>query len=171
MTNRKKLFYLWPAAVLAAVILLCTVINPLCRYAYTRHFVAQRDRQLARMLAHDLDTAQITDFSKPMFFIGSGTTQTNASCLDLSGGDYDIFSVFAVEDALSLNTVESSDYIVSYLQKLGYAYTAPTEADYENYESEIFEYAPLWKAFPWYDGVMETEHCILVQLEQVPLEN
>lgn len=164
-TKQKKL-PLWPALVILSVILILFILNPVCRYFYTKDFVARSDVQLAKMLSHDLDTANITDLSKPMVFIGSGTTTTNGSCLDLSTGKYDIYSIFAVGDALDLDAVESSQYIVKHLNKLGYDYTAPTAVDWTAYDAEISAVLPLEKAFPWYRSIAETEHCIVVQLSQ-----
>ena len=81
-----------------------------------------------------------------------------------AGGKYNIYSIFAVADALELDTVEASQYIVEHLNAMGYSYTAPTAEDWEKYRTEMSEHIPLWKAFPWYDSVKETEHCIIVQL-------
>lgn len=170
MSETKKKLPLWPVFIPLAVIVLLVFISPLCRYLYTRQFVANRDIQLAAMLYDSLSDMGITSFEKPMFFIGCGETVTNGSCLDLSTGKYDIYSVFAVEEALSLDTVESSRHIVSYLNHLGYPYTAPTADDWTAYEPELSEHIPLWKAFPWYESIMETEHCIIVQLEQVEIQ-
>lgn len=170
MSETKKKLPLWPALIPLAMIVLLALISPVCRYIYTRQFVAGRDLQLAQMLYDNLTDMGITSFEKPMFFIGCGETVTNGSCLDLSTGQYDIYSIFAVEDALSLDTVASSQHIVSYLNQLGYQYTAPTAEDWTAYELELSEHIPLWKAFPWYESIMETEHCIIVQLEQVQIE-
>ena len=164
--NTQKRLPLWPAFVILIVILIFIILNPVCRYFYTKDFVAKSDVQLAEMLAYDLETAGITDFHKPMFFIGSGTTTTNGSCLDLSTGKYDIYSIFAVGDALDLNTLESSQYIVQHLNKLGYDYTAPTAENWTAYEAEVNAVLPLEKAFPWYRSMTETEHCIVVQLSR-----
>ena len=167
MSETKKHLPVWPIFIVLLVIIILFVLNPLCRYFYTKDFVERGDEQLAEMLAHDFETAGITDFEKPIFFIGSSTTRTNGSCLDLSTGKYDIYSVFAVADALSLDTVETSQYIVEYLNSLGYHYTAPTAEDQTAYEAELSEHIPLWKARPWYDSIKETEHCIIVQLTHV----
>ena len=139
----------------------------MCRYFYTKDFVKRGDVQLAELLYDNFETAGLADSDKPVFFIGSSETRTNASCLDLSAGKYSIFSVFAAGETLELDTVEASRYIVEYLNGLGYDYTAPTAEDWTMYEAELAEHIPLWKAFPWYDSVLETEHCIIVQLTQV----
>ncbi len=164
MPQNKKRLPLWPALTVLIIIIVLFALNPVCRYFYTKDFVARGDVQLAEMLADELETAGITNLQKPMFFFGSSTTRTNASCLDLSTGKYRIHSVFAAADALHLDTVESSQYIVSYLNDLGYGYTAPTEEDMNAYQAEIDASIPLEKSFPWYDCVLETEHCIFVQL-------
>ena len=166
MSDTRKQLPKWPIFVVLIVIIILFILNPLCRYFYTKDFVARGDEQLAELLADNLETAGITDFSKPIFFIGANGTRTNASCLDLSTGKYRIFSVFDVAHALELDTVESSRYIVAYLNGLGYEYTAPTTEDWTAYEGELSEHIPLWKAHPWYDSVKETEHCIIVQLTQ-----
>ena len=166
MQENKKRLPLWPVFVILIVILILFILSPVCRYFYTKDFMARSDEQLAEMLAHDLETAGITDLGKPVFFIGSGTTRTNGSCLDLSTGKYNIYSVFAVRDALDLDTLESSQYIVAYLNKLGYHYTAPTTEDWTAHETELNAILPLEKAFPWYNSVAETEHCIVVQLSR-----
>lgn len=164
--TKQKRLPLWPALVILSVILILFILNPVCRYFYTKDFVAKSDAQLAEMLANDLETAGITNLEKPIFFIGSGTTRINGSCLDLSTGKYDIYSIFAVGDALDLDAVESSQYIVTHLNKLGYDYTAPTDEDRTAYEAEINAVLPLEKAFPWYRSMAETEHCIVVQLSR-----
>lgn len=167
MSETKKTLPLWPIwAVLIVIILLC-VLNPLCRYVYTKNFVSRGDEQLAELFADNLEAAGVTSLDKPMFFIGSSETRTNASCLDLSNGKYHIFSIFAAADALELDTVESSRYIVEHLNSMGYQYTAPTAEDWTKYEAEMSEHIPLWKAFPWYESIKETEHCIIVQLTPV----
>ncbi|MBO5347057.1 MAG: hypothetical protein J6A45_02865 [Lachnospiraceae bacterium] len=164
--TKQKRLPLWPALMILSVILILFISNPVCRYFYTKDFVVKSDAQLAEMLAHDLETAGITDPKKPIFFIGSGTTRTNGSCLDLSTGKYNIYSIFAVGEALDLDAVESSQYIVKHLNKLEYDYTAPTAADWATYEAEINAVLPLEKAFPWYRSMTETEHCIVVQLSR-----
>lgn len=164
MSKKEKKLPIWPVLVLASVILSAVLLAPFCRYLYTKDFVKRGDIQLAQMLAHDFETADISSFEKPIFFIGAGITRTNASCLDLSTGAYDIFSVFAVSDALDLDTVAASQYIIDYLNGLGYSYTAPTEEDWNMYEEELSALLPLWKSFPWYSSMAETEHCIIVQL-------
>lgn len=164
--TKQKRLPLWPALVILSVILILFILNPVCRYFYTKDFVAKSDAQLAEMLANNLETAGITNLEKPIFFIGSGTTRTNGSCLDLSTGNYTIYSAFAVGDALDLDTLESSQYMVAHLNKLGYHYTAPTTKDWTTYEAEINAILPLEKAFPWYNSVAETEHCIVVQLSR-----
>lgn len=164
MSKNTKKLPVWPLLLVIALILGAYLLNPLCRYLYTKDFVRRGDIQLAEMLAHDFETADISSFEKPIFFIGTGTTRTNASCLDLSTGEYDIFSVFAAGDVLDLDTVAASQYIVSYLNELGYSYTAPTADDWQAYQDEISATLPLWKSFPWYSSMAETEHCILVQL-------
>ncbi len=167
MSNPQKPLPKLPIFIVIFVIAALFLLNPVCRYVYTKDFVARRDIQLAELLDHDFETAGIQNRDKPVFFIGSLQTVTNASCLDLSAGKYDIFSIFEAADKLNLDTVESSQYIVSHLNQLGYSYTAPTADDWKLCEAEISEHVPLWKAFPWYDSVMETEHCIIVQLTQV----
>lgn len=164
MSETKKRLPVWPVFVVLILVIILFILNPLCRYVYTKDFVTRGDEQLAELFADNLETAQISSLDKPMFFIGASKTRTNASCLDLSGGKYNIFSIFAVADALELDTVEASQYIVKHLNDMGYAYTAPTSEDWEKYEAEMYEHIPLWKAFPWYDSVKETEHCIIVQL-------
>ena len=164
MTEKKKHLPVWPLCLVLAVILILSELNPICRYVYTKDFVKRSDEQLAELFANDIETKDLTGSEKPVFFYGSAGTRTNASCLDLSTGQYDIFSVFDAADALELDTVEASQYIVNYLNGLGYDYTAPTAKDWELYEKEMAEFVPLWKLFPWYDGIYETEHCIIVQL-------
>ena len=164
MSETKKRLPIWPIFVVIIIIIVLFILNPLCRYVYTKDFVARGDEQLADLLADNFETAGVTSLDKPVFFIGSGETRTNASCLDLSSGKYDIFSIFAVADALETDTVESSRYIVEHLNEMGYNYTAPTEEDWIKYEAEMSEHIPLWKSFPWYESIMETEHCIIVQL-------
>lgn len=171
MNPKEKHLPLWPIPALIIIIILLSMLNPLCRYFYTKDFVARSDMQMAQMLADELRDAGITDINKPIYFIGSGTTRTNASCLDLSNDKYDIFSVFAAADALNLSTLESSRYIVAYLNDLGYAYTSPDSEHFAAYESEINAVLPLPKSFPWYDSVLETEHCIIVQLSSENPEN
>lgn len=171
MSETKNRLPIWPILVVLIVILILLVLNPVCRYLYTKDFVVRGDEQLAELLADNFEVAGITALDKPIFFIGSNETRTNASCLDLSDGKYNIFSIFDVADALELDTVESSQYIVAHLNDMGYHYTAPTEQDWIQYESEISEHIPLWKAFPWYESVKETEHCIIVQLTPVDLFN
>ncbi len=164
MSQNKKSLPLWPAVIVLIIVLLLCLLNPLCRYFYTKDFVAKSDVQLAEMLAHELETAGITALEKPMFFFGSADTRTNGSCLDLSTGKYNIYSVFAARDVLNLDTVECSRYIVAYLNSLGYNYTAPASEDLVAFQSEIDANIPLAKSFPWYDSVLETEHCIFIQL-------
>ncbi len=168
MSQPSKSLPKWPVFIIIFVILALFVLNPFCRYLYTKDFVERGDKQLAELLAHDFETEGITGTKKPVFFIGAKETLTNASCLDLSSGKYDIFSVFAAADALQLDTVEASRYIVSYLNELGYTYTAPTSEDYAKYASEFSEEIPLEKAFPWYSSILETDNCIVVQLTQIP---
>ena len=164
MSEKKKRLPIWPICLVLAVILILAALNPVCRYFYTKDFVKRSDIQLAEFFAHDIETKELTGSIKPIFFFGSAGTATNASCLDLSTGKYNIFSVFDAGNALGLDTLEASQYIIEYLNGLGYDYTAPTAEDWEKYESEMAEHVPLWKAFPWYDGIIETEHCIIVQL-------
>lgn len=164
MSNTTKKLPLWPILLVIALAAGAYLLNPLCRYVYTKNFVKRGDIQLAEMLAHDFETENISSFEKPVFFIGSSTTKTNASCLDLPSDKYNIFSVFAAGDVLNLDTVTASQYIVSYLNELGYDYTAPTAEDWQAYQDEISAALPLWKSFPWYSSMAETEHCILVQL-------
>ena len=171
MSETKKRLPIWPILVVLLVIIILFVLNPICRYIYTKDFVTRSDEQLAELFADNLEIAGITSLDKPMFFIGSSETRTNASCLDLSSGKYNIFSIFNVADALKLDTVNSSQYIVNHLNDMGYHYTAPTEADRAKYEAEIAEHIPLWKAFPWYESIKETEHCIIVQLTPVDVFN
>ena len=164
MPEKKKHLPIWPLCLVLAIILLFAALNPLCRYFYTKDFVARSDQQMAELFAHDMETMGLSDSEKPIFFFGSAGTRTNASCLDLSTGKYEIHSVFDVGNALKLDTLEASQYIVSYLNKLGYEYTAPTSEDWAKYEKETTELLPLGNCFPWYDGILETEHCIIVQL-------
>ena len=164
MKPNEKHLPLWPILVIMITIVLLAILNPLCRYFYTKDFVARSDIQTAQILSNQLQDAEITDISKPIYFIGSGTTRTNGSCLDLDNGKYEIFSVFAAADALNLSTLESSRYIVTYLNDLGYEYTIPDAKHFAAYESEITAVLPLSKNFPWYNSVLETEHCIIVQL-------
>lgn len=167
MSNNNKRLPLWPLIIILLLILLFFVLNPVCRYFYTKDFIKRYDMQMAEIFEDNLAAAGITALEKPMFFIGSAETHTNGSCLDLSDGAYDIFSVFSVAEVKQLDTLESSQYIVSRLKDMGYAYTAPTAEDWALCEAEIAEHTPLWKAFPWYDSVIETEHCIIVQLTYV----
>ena len=167
MSQNKKRLPLWPAIIMIIIILVLFILNPLCRYFYTKDFVARGDKQLAEMLAENMEDAQVTTPEKPIFFIGSNGTRTNGSCLDLSTGKYDIYSVFDVADARSLGTLEASQYIVDYLNDAGYHYTAPTAEDWALCEAEIEANTPLWKAFPWYESILETENCIIVQLTYV----
>ncbi len=164
MPEKKKHLPLWPLCLILAIILLLSTLNPLCRYFYTKNFVTRSDIQTAEFFAHDLDTKGLTASDKPIFFFGSSGTRTNASCLDLSTGKYDIFSVFDVGNVLDMDTLEASRYIVTYLNSLGYEYIAPTVEDWKKYEKEMTEQMPLGNCFPWYDGILETEHCIIVQL-------
>ena len=164
MSETKKHLPIWPVFVVLAIVLILFILNPVCRYLYTKDFVARSDKQMAELFADNLETADITALDKPMFFIGASETRTNASCLDLSDGKYNIFSIFAAADALGLEIVEASQYIVEHLNEMGYAYTAPTAEDWGKYEAEVSEHIPLGKSFPWYDSVSETEHCIIVQL-------
>ena len=164
MSESTKRLPLWPIFVVLSIVLILSILNPICRYMYTKDFVARGDVQSAEFLADNLESAGITNFNKPMFFIGSSPTKTNASCLDLSTGKYKIFSIFDAADVLNLDTVDASQYIVAALNKMGYSYTAPTSTDWGSYSAEINAHAPLWKSHPWYDSVLETEHCIIVQL-------
>lgn len=164
MSETKKRLPVWPVFVVLFLVIMLFILNPVCRYIYTKDFVARGDEQLAELFADNLEAAGVNALDKPMFFIGASETRTNGSCLDLSGGKYNIYSIFAVADALELDTVEASQYIVKHLNDMGYAYTAPTSEDWNKYEAEMSEHIPLWKAFPWYDSVKETEHCIIVQL-------
>ncbi len=164
MTTAQKRLPLWPALILIIVILIIFILNPLCRYLYTKDFVARTDVQLAELFAGDVEKAGITDLTKPIFFFGSSTTRTNGVCLDLSSGKYNIFSAFAVKDALKLDTLESSQYIVNYLNDQGYAYTAPTKEDWTACQAAVEAHIPLPKSFPWYDSIIETEAYIFVQL-------
>ena len=164
MPEKKKRLPVWPICLVLAVILILAALNPVCRYFYTKDFVNRGDKQLAELFANDIETKGLTGSEKPIFFYGSAGTRTNASCLDLSAGKYDIYSVFDVRHVLELDTVEASRYSIDYLTGLGSDYTAPTAEDWEKYESEMAEHVPLWKCFPWYDGILETEHCIIVQL-------
>ena len=164
MPEKKKHLPIWPLCLVLAIILLMTVLNPLCRYFYTKDFVARSDKQMAEFFVGDMETNNLSDSHKPIFFFGSAGTRTNASCLDLSTGKYEIFSIFDVGNALELDTLEASQYIVAYLNELGYEFTAPTTEDWKKYEKEMTELLPLGNCFPWYDGILETEHCIIVQL-------
>ena len=166
MPEKKKHLPIWPFCVALAVILLLSVLGPVCRYFYTKAFVARSDIQTAELFAYDIETMGLAGSEKPIFFFGSAGTRTNASCLDLSTEAYDIYSVFNVGNVLDLDTLKASQFIIDYLNELGYDYTAPTTADWKTYEKEITEHMPLQKCFPWYDGILETEHCILVQLSQ-----
>ena len=164
MPEKKKHLPLWPLCLILVIVLLLVTLNPLCRYFYTKDFVARSDMQTAEFFAHDMDTKGLTSSDKPIFFFGSAGTRTNASCLDLSTGKYEIFSVFDVGNAQNMSTLEASEYIVAYLNHLGYDYTTPTSEDWEKYEKEMTEQMPLGNCFPWFDGILETEHCIIVQL-------
>lgn len=164
MSENTKRLPLWPIYVVIIFIVILSILSPVCRYVYTKQFVSRYDEQSAEFLADNLETAGITDLDKPMFFIGASPTYTNASCLDLSTGKYNIFSIFAAADVLDLDTTEASQYIVAALNDMGYTYTAPTIEDWAECSTEISENAPLWKSHPWYDSVLETEHCIIVQL-------
>lgn len=167
MSQTKKRLPLWPVIIVVIIIFILFILRPLCRYFYTKDFVARTDVQLAELFAENLSDAGVTSLDKPIFFVGSNGTRTNGSCLDLSTGQYDIFSVFDVADARSLNTLEASQYIVNYLNSLGYDYTVPTDAHWTLCEEEITANIPLWKAFPWYESILETENCIIVQLTYV----
>lgn len=156
-----------PLIITVSAILILYALQFPCRYLYTRYFVARYDKQLAELIAADLATDEITDFNKPIFFIGSKETVTNGACLDLSEKNYGIYSQYAVASAKNLNVVEASQSIVSYLNKLGYAYTAPTQADYDAYfDTEIQPNLPLLRCVPWYESMLETEHCIIIQLSK-----
>lgn len=170
MSENTKRLPVWPFLITLFLLLVLYLIQPLCRYIYTKDFVKRYDRQAAELFEDNLATAGITNFDKPLFFIGSSETHTNASCLDLSEGKYDIFSIFAVADTKGLDTLESSQYITGQLNAMGYSYTIPTAEDWALCKAEITENTPLWKAFPWYDSVIETEHCIIVQLTYVEPE-
>ena len=164
MPEKKKQFPLWPLCIVLIAILLLALLNPACRYVYTRNFVKSSDLQTAEFFTNDMETQGLLTSDKPIFFFGSAGTHTNASCLDLSTGNYNIYSVFDVGNALGMNTLESSQYIIAYLNNLGYDYTAPTSSDWSKYEKELKECLPLENSFPWYNGILETEHCIIVQL-------
>lgn len=164
MPEKKKRLPIWPICIVTIFILILSALSPMCRYLYTKDFVKRGDVQLAELFANDIETKGLTGSEKPIFFFGSAGTRTNASCLDLSTGEYDIYSVFDVGNALGLDTVEASQYIIDYLNGLGYDYTAPTAEDWAAYKDEMAEHVPLWKLFPWYDGILETEHCVIVQL-------
>lgn len=164
MTEYQKRLPVWPVFIVLFMILFFFILRPACRYVYTRHFVTRSDEQLAEILADNLETAGITSLDKPIFFIGSGETRTNASCLDLSDGKYDIYSIFAAADAMGLDTLEASRYIVEHLNEMGYSYTSPNAENWISFEDEISSYIPLEKAFPWYESILETEHFIIVQL-------
>lgn len=155
---------LWPAAIVLIIILIFALLNPLCRYFYTKNFIARSDVQLAELLAAELAENQITDFSKPIFFFGSAKTRTNGACLDLSTGRYNLYSAFDAADTLGLDTLESSRYIVDYLESIGYQYTAPTAENLAICQAEIDANIPLAQSFPWFNSIMETEHGIFVQL-------
>lgn len=167
MSNTTKKLPLWPIFVLVAVIALLSILNPLCRYVYTKHFVVNRDNQLAELLAGNLEELGLDASHKPLFFLHSAETVTNGSCLDLSSGKYDIYSIFSVADVKDYEVYEASRYIVSHLNEMGYDYKVPTDEDYALYQKEVDADASLWKAFPWYDGIMETPNCIIVELEQM----
>ena len=62
MHEKKNHLPKWPVTVVVIIILLLSMLNPACRYFYTRDFVARSDEQLAEMLAHDFETAGITNF-------------------------------------------------------------------------------------------------------------
>ena len=96
MPEKKKHLPLWPLCLILVIVLLLVTLNPLCRYFYTKDFVARSDMQTAEFFAHDMDTKGLTSSDKPIFFFGSAGTRTNASCLDLSTGNYAICSVFDV---------------------------------------------------------------------------
>ncbi len=170
MSNNTKKLPLWPIFVLVAVIALLFVLNPLCRYVYTKHFVENRDMQLAEILAGNLEELGLDASEKPLFFLHSAETVTNGSCLDLSSGKYNIFSIFSVAEVKDYEVLESSQYIVTHLNEFGYDYKIPTKEDYALYQQEVSEDASLWKSFPWYDGILETQNCILVELAQIEID-
>ena len=164
MSEKKKHLPLWPLCFVLVAILILMLLNPACRYLYTKNFVKSSDMQTAEFFANDMKTKGLLDSDKPIFFFGSAGTRTNASCLDLSTGNYKIYSIFDVGNTLQMNTLEASQYIIAYLNDLGYEYTVPTSADWSSYETEMAGYLPLENCFPWYNGILETEHCIIVQL-------
>lgn len=165
LKNKKLPFFALLA--LVAVLVLIYVVAPFCRYLYTKDFVAHRDERLAELLAGNLEELGLDASTKPLFFLHSAETVTNGSCLDLSTGKYDIYSIFSVASVKDYDVYEASRYIVTKLNEIGYEYKVPADEDYALYQKEVDADASLWKAFPWYDGILETEHCILVELQQM----
>lgn len=166
MSLKNKKLPLLALAALMVVIILLYVVAPFCRYLYTKDFVAKRDAQLAELLAGNLEDLGIDASTKPLFFLHSAKTVTNGSCLDLSTGKYDIYSIFSIADVKDYDVYEASQYIVEALNEMGYDYKVPTDEDYALYQKEVDADASLWKAFPWYDGIMECNSCIIVELQQ-----
>ena len=167
MSLKNKKLPLFAVLALAVVLLLLYVVAPFCRYLYTKDFVAGRDERLAEILAGNLEELGLDASAKPLFFLHSAEMVTNGSCLDLSTGKYDIYSIFSVADVKDYDVYEASRYIVEELIEMGYDYKVPTDEDYTLYQKEVDADASLWKAFPWYDGIMECQSCIIVELEQM----
>ena len=167
MSLKNKKLPLFAILALVAVLVLLYVVAPFCRYLYTKDFVAHRDERLAELLAGNLEELGLDASAKPLFFLHSAETVTNGSCVDLSTGKYDIYSVFSVADVKDYDVYEASRYIVTKLNEMGYEYKVPTDADFALYQKEVDADASLWKAFPWYDGIMECPNCIIVELKQM----
>ena len=169
MSFKNKKLPLWPIIAIVIAIVLLYALNPVCRYFYTKDFVAKRDAQMAKLLAGNLEELNLDATEKPLYFLHGAATVTNGSCLDLSSGKYNIYSIFSVADVKDYDVLEASQYIVLELNEMGYDYKVPTEEDYVIYQQEVEPDASLWKSFPWYDGILETEHCILVELKQMDI--
>lgn len=167
MNFKNKKLPLFAIGAIVAAILLLYVVAPFCRYLYTKDFVAGRDERLAELLAGNLEELGLDATEKPLFFLHSAETITNGSCLDLSSGKYNIYSIFSVAEAKDYDVFEASRYIVTRLNEMGYDYKVPTDEDYALYQKEVDADASLWKAFPWYDGIMECPNCIIVELQQM----
>ena len=167
MLNKTKKLPFWPIIALVAVIVFLYALGPVCRYLYTKDFVAKRDAQFAELLDRNLEDLGLDASTKPLFFLHSAETVTNGSCLDLSSGKYDIYSIFSVADVKGYEVLEASKYIVMELNEFGYDYKVPTDEDYALFEKDVPKDASLWKAFPWYESIKEYPNCIIVELEQM----
>ena len=74
-----------------------------------------------------------------------------------------------VSNVLAKKHKHNFEEYLEVLNEMGYNYKIPTEEDYVIYQKEVDADASLWKSFPWYDGILETEHCILVELKQMEI--